>query len=173
MIQNAAAPPFIGAYIASSRRVWFVPVSGPRKWCTPSNAFGQLSVEGVPVTSRVWNPPSGKDPVEVADFQAAVMQNLIALHVRTHKNALPHPKGFADRGFPLKAFVKLDARMEAGDIDPWQGRLTGRYNLTVRDIVTLIEVLPGAMPAEGEIREFLDVAQKRIEPPSNWKWPDT
>lgn len=147
-------------------------VSGPRQWCTPSRAFGQLTVDGAAVTQRVWNPPSTRDPVVVAKFRAAVMQNVICLYVRSHKNALAHPKGIVDRGFPLDAFAALDERTP-GDSEKWQGRLTGRYNMTALDIVTLMEILPGALPPEGAVKEFLDVAQKRIPRPSGWRWPDS
>lgn len=154
----------------SRSRVWLVATSGPRKWCSPSETFGQLTINGDAVKERVWLPPNRNDPVEVAKFRAAVMQNVICLHVRGAKNSLPHPE-IEGRTFPLDAFAALDER--SNDSEKWQGRLTGRYNLTTQDIVTIIEVLPGAMPSEREVRTFLDVAQNRINRPRNWPWPDT
>lgn len=98
------------------------------------------------------------------------MQNAICLYVRTAKNSLPHPT-LPGATFPLSAFVALDLRQN--DDEKWQGKLTGRYSLTTQDIVTIMEILPGSLPSEAEIQEFIDVAQKRIAPPPGWRWPDS
>lgn len=98
------------------------------------------------------------------------MQNVICLYVRQAKNSLPHPT-LTGATFPLSAFAALDRRQN--DDEKWQGKLTGRYNLTTSDIVTIMDILPGALPSEADIQEFIDVAQKRIAPPAGWPWPDS
>lgn len=91
-------------------------VRGPKRWCQPHAAFGKLEQ-----ADRVWLRPSGNDPVEVAQFRAAVMQNAIALHVRAFKNGegLCHPR-----------LAALDLRLDA--LDLWDARLNGHENLTNR-----------------------------------------
>lgn len=144
-------------------------ISGPQRWCEPPAAFGQLEVRGVPVTRRVWLPPRSNDLVEVAKFRAAVMQNVICLHVRTAKNqATFGPEG--DRRLTQEQLAALDPRPDTQK--RWNARLCGRTNLTTADIATLMVILPGAMPSEDEVRTFIDVAEKRIEPPQAWPWPD-
>lgn len=130
--------------------------AGPRKWCEPASAFGKPNAE-----VRVWQPPDGSDKVEVAQFRAAVMQNVICIFVREHKEASKTPQ---------RELASRDGRYTA--LDMWNARLNGRENLTISDIATLIAVLPGAMPHEEDIQEFINVAEGN-PPPSGWKWPDT
>lgn len=129
---------------------------GPRKWCDPPSSFGKLKAE-----VRVWQPPDGRDMVEVAQFRAAVMQNAICLFVREHKEASKTPQ---------RELASRDGRYTA--LDMWNARLNGRENLTISDIATLITVMPGAMPHEAEIKEFIDVAEGK-PPPAGWRWRDT
>lgn len=111
---------------------------------------------------REWQPPSGRDPVEVAQFRAAVMQNAIAVHVREFKN------GIAMRRTGLAA---LDERLDS--LDLWDARLNGHENLTTQDIATLVTVLPDAMPDAMFIRRFLSVAEGEPRPNVEWDYPDT
>ena len=131
-------------------------VRGPKIWCLPHTAFGKLNQD-----VRVWQRPDGRDPVEVAQFRAAVMQNAIALYVREFKN------GAVLRRTGLAA---LDQRLDS--LDLWDARLNGHENLTMQDIATLITVLPGAMPDPSWISDFLTVAGGDI-PPQGWRFPDT
>ncbi|ROR89992.1 hypothetical protein EDD33_0824 [Nocardioides aurantiacus] len=55
----------------------------------------------------------------------------------------------------------------------WNARLCGRANLTAQDIVTLMMVLPGAMPTEESIRFFIEVAEGTKARPKFWDFPDT
>lgn len=129
---------------------------GPKVWCKPTSAFGKLDVE-----KREWQPPSGHDPVETAQFRAAVMQNAVAVHVREFKN------GIALRRTGLAA---LDVRLDS--LDLWDARLNGHENLTTSDIATLLTVLPDAMPAPDFIATFLAVAEGG-PPPPDWPFVDT
>lgn len=131
---------------------------GPKAWCVPPGSFGKV---GEAVEKREWQPPSGRDPVEVAQFRAAVMQNAIAVHVREFKN------GVAMRRTGLAA---LDDRL--GSKDLWDARLNGIENLTTADIATLLTVLPDAVPDPTFIARFLDVAAGG-PPPKDWDYPDT
>ncbi|MDQ3525356.1 MAG: hypothetical protein M3451_09920, partial [Chloroflexota bacterium] len=132
-----------------------------KRWCKPTSAFGKLKVKGRKWQPREWQPPSGSDPVEVAQFRAAVMQNAIAVHVREFKN------GVAMRRTGLAA---LDDRLDA--VDLWDARLNGHENLTTQDIATLLTVLPDAMPDPTFIATFLAVAQG-APPPPGWEYDDT
>lgn len=144
-------------------------VSGPQRWCSPPEAFGQLEIRGEPIAERTWLPPSGNDLVEVAKFRAAVMQHVICLHVRKAKNAAQFgPNG--EQRLTQEQLAALDPRPDTQK--RWNARLCGRANLTTADIATLMVILPGAMPSEDEVRTFIDVAEKRIEPPEWWRWPD-
>lgn len=98
------------------------------------------------------------------------MQSVICLWVRQAKNALPHP-ALPGQSFPLQALADRDQRSSHTNF--WQSKLTGLTAITVQDIATLTEILPGALPPEREIHVFLEVAQKRIAPPSDWGWPDS
>ncbi len=131
----------------------------PRRWCTPARAFGQLKA-----TTRVWDPPSGNDPTQVAEFRAAVLQNVIALYVRQHKNAQT-PR------LVQEGLAALDGRPDA--FSNWNARLCGREKMWMHDIATLMVVLPGALPTESDVATFMDVAEKRMPPPPGWDWPDT
>lgn len=143
----------------------------PRKWCDPPEAFGQLTVKGNAVTRRVWLPPTTTDPVVVAEFGAAVMQNAICVHVRSFKNSMPDKDKPGTTGVTQNKFASLDNRPHSAD--KWQKRLTGQRILTMPDVLMIVEHLPGALPSDDEIRVFLDVAYKRISPPPGWRWPDT
>lgn len=144
-------------------------ISGPQQWCSPPEAFGQLEVQGEKVTERTWLPPKGNDLVEVAKFRAAVMQHVICLHVRKAKNEAQFgPEG--EQRLTQEQLAALDPRPDTQK--RWNARLCGRANLTTADIATLMVILPGAMPSEDEVRTFIEVAEKRIEPPEWWRWPD-
>lgn len=130
---------------------------GPKVWCKPTSAFGK--VEKVDV--REWQPPSGDDPVVMAQFRAAVMQNAIAVHVREFKN------GIAMRRTGL---VGEDKRLNAGDL--WDARLNGHENLTTSDIATLLTILPESLPDTHFISVFLSVAEGGPIP-EDWEYPDT
>jgi len=97
----------------------------------------------------------------MAQFRAAVVQNAISVYVRKHKNATKTPQ---------RKLAALDGRVTA--LDNWNARLNGRENLTTSDIATLIAVLPGAMPSEAQIADFITVAEGGARP-VGWKWPDT
>lgn len=129
---------------------------GPKVWCKPTSAFGKLNQE-----KREWQPPSGKDPVEMAQFRAAVMQNAIAVHARNFKN------GIALRRTGLAA---LDDRLDS--LDLWDARLNGHENLTTQDIATLLSVLPELVPEPSFIAHFLAVAEGE-PPPPDWDYKDT
>lgn len=129
---------------------------GPKRWCKPSSAFGKLNVK-----EREWQPPSGRDPVEMAQFRAAVMQNAIAVNVREFKN------GVALRRTGLAA---LDDRLDS--LDLWDARLNGHENLTTSDIATLLTVLPDAAPDPVFVTRFLAVAEGDPRP-HDWPYPDT
>ncbi|NYD40027.1 hypothetical protein [Nocardioides panaciterrulae] len=139
-------------------------VSGPQKWCSPPEAFGQLNV-----SKRTWLPPKGNDLVEVAKFRAAVMQHVICLRVRKAKNEETFGPDGQER-LTQEQLAALDPRPDTQK--RWNARLCGRANLTTADIATLMVILPGAMPSEDEVRTFIEVAEKRIEPPDWWRWPD-
>lgn len=129
---------------------------GPKKWCKPHAAFGKLGVD-----VREWRRPPGHDPVEVAQFRAAVMQNAIAVHVREFKN------GVALRRTGLAA---LDER--TGSLELWDARLNGNENMTTADLATLLTVLPDAVPSPEFISRFLSVAEG-APAPQGWAFPDT
>lgn len=133
----------------------------PRSYCDPPESFGQVDQGDQKVPPRVWIPPNPNDATAVAKFRAAVMQNVICCRVRLHKN---------DTGLPQAELIRRDTRPDAAT--QWRARLNGRANLTTQDIVTLMMVLPGAMPREGEIKEFIEVVEKHREPPENWRWTD-
>lgn len=142
-------------------------VTRPQQWCSPPEAFGHLDVQ-----ERVWLPPRGHDLTEVAKFRAAVMQNVICLHVRKHKNLTQHGRD-GSKVMTQEQLAALDPRPDTQR--RWNARLCGRANLTTADIATLLMILPDAMPSEQEIRMFIDVAEKRVVP-SGWfkdDWPDT
>lgn len=145
-------------------------ISGPQKWCSPPETFGQLTMlDGGPIEARTWLPPTGNDLVEVAKFRAAVMQHVIALHVRKAKNEFTFgPDG--EQRLTQEQLAKLDPRPDTQK--RWNARLCGRANLTTADIAQLMVILPGAMPSEEEVKMFMDIAEKRIEPPTWWRWPD-
>lgn len=127
----------------------------PRFWCEPSAAFGRLGVR-----ERVWLPPDETDFAARTRFQAAVVQNAICVHVRQHKNA---------KGIAQEAIARFDKRADA--FKAWNARLCGRRAMSLQDLAVLITFLDGALPAEDEIRAFIEVAEG-AEPPSNWTWPD-
>lgn len=129
---------------------------GPKAWCTPASAFGKLGVE-----KRVWHPPSGRDPMEMAQFRAAVMQCAVAVYVREFKN------GIAMRRSGLAA---LDHRLDSTDL--WDARLNGHENLTTADLATLLTVLPGAVPDPTFLANFMAVAEGGPRPRA-WDYPDT
>lgn len=110
----------------------------------------------------MWLLPDGSDPVEMSKFRAAVMQSVICLWVRRHKNEVGKTQDF------------LAANDERGDgASKWNARLNGRIPLTMQDYATLLRILPDALPAPWEIQPFLDAAEKRDVPlPSGWDWPD-
>ena len=144
-------------YGSSTHRVRVV-VSQPRDWCTPRESFGRLDA-----TERTWLPPDPDgDPVAVSKFRAAVMQNVVALTVRDFKNL---------KGVPQEELARRDARADASRL--WNARLCGRVNLTAQDLVTLMMVLPGAMPSEETVRAFVDVAEGSAPRPRFWDYPDT
>ena len=140
---------------------------GPKVWCTPPNAFGKVDQVGrdgsvvKAVEEREWQPPSGRDPVEVAQFRAAVMQNAIAVYAREFKN------GVAMRRTGLAA---LDDRLNSTDL--WDARLNGNENMTTSDIATLLTVLPDAVPDPTFIANFIRVAEGWPRP-REWPYPDT
>jgi hypothetical protein len=146
-------------------------VSGPQKWCSPPGLFGQLTLpDGEPIEDeRTWLPPKGNDLVEVAKFRAAVMQHVICLHVRKAKNEFTFgPDG--EQRLTQEQLALLDPRPDTQK--RWNARLCGRANLTTADIATLMVILPGAMPSEEEVKMFMDIVEKRIDPPTWWRWPD-
>ena len=125
--------------------------SQPRDWCSPRESFGRLDA-----TERMWSPPkSARDAVAVSKFRAAVMQNVIVLAVREHKNL---------HGVPQEELARRDPR--TGSLKMWNARLCGRANLTTQDIATLMMVLPDAMPSEATVRRFIEVAEGSEAPPS-------
>lgn len=141
----------------------------PRDWCDPKESFGRLTSprrgggEPVRVRRRVWDPPDPtRDPVAVSKFRAAVMQNVIVLAVREHKNL---------KGVPQEELARLDPR--ADSMNQWNARLCGRVNLTPQDMVTLMMLLPGAMPGEDAVRTMIDVAEGTMSRPDYWNFPDT
>jgi hypothetical protein len=112
---------------------------------------------------REWLPPDPDgDPVAVSKFRAAVMQNVIVLAVRDHKNM---------EGVPQEELARRDFRSDAAKM--WNARLCGRANLTAQDMVTLMMVLPGAMPDESSIRRFVGVAEGTEARPQFWNFPDS
>ncbi|MCW2813494.1 MAG: hypothetical protein JWN84_949 [Nocardioides sp.] len=132
--------------------------SQPRDWCIPRESFGRLNVE-----KRVWLPPDPHgEPLAVSKFRAAVMQNLIVLSVRGFKNL---------KGVAQEELARLDLRSDS--MNMWNARLCGRANLTTQDIVTLMMVLPGAMPGEEAIQRFVEVAEGTVAPPKFWDFPDS
>lgn len=140
---------------------------GPKVWCKPTSAFGKVdkvlkdgSIEKV-VERREWQPPSGNDPVEVAQYRAAVIQNAIAVHVREFKNG----EAMSRRGLS-----QLDYR--AYSLDIWNARLNGTENLTTADVATLMGVLPDALPEKEYILNFLQVAEGGPRP-TDWPYVDT
>lgn len=140
---------------------------GPKAWCKPSSAFGKVdkvlkdgSRQKV-VEEREWQPPSGRDPVEVAQYRAAVIQNAICVHVREFKNG---------QLMTRRALSALDYRAYAWDI--WNARLNGTENLTTADLATLLAVLPDALPSQEFILDFLRVAEGGPRP-EDWPYPDT
>ncbi|GIM63354.1 hypothetical protein Pve01_80230 [Planomonospora venezuelensis] len=145
-------------------------VSGPQKWCSPPATFGQLTMpDGSRIEARTWLPPKGSDLVEVAKFRAAVFQNVICLHVRKAKNEFSFgPDG--EQRLTQEQLAKLDPRPDTQK--RWNARLCGRANLTTADMAQLMVILPGAMPSEEEVKMFIDIAEKRIERPDWWRWPD-
>ena len=98
----------------------------------------------------------------VAKFRAAVMQNVVALAVRSFKNL---------KGVPQEELARRDDRSDA--MKMWNARLCGRANLTAQDMATLMMVLPGAMPTEETVRHFIDVAEGTAPRPKFWDYPDT
>ena len=163
------------AYAASSHRVAVMtaesapkkPPRGPKVWCKPTSAFGKVdrvlkdgTIKKV-VEAREWQPPSGRDPVEVAQYRAAVIQNAIAVHAREYKNG-----AFLSR----QTLADLDYRAYSWDI--WNARLNGTENLTTADIATLMAVLPEALPSNEFILDFLQVAQGGPRP-EDWPYADT
>lgn len=167
------------AYVRSTSRVCIVTtpaaapprtVTGPQKWCSPPEAFGQLKLRDEKVEVRVWLPPRGNDHVEMAKFRSAVMQSAICLFVREAKNAEKFGPDGNER-LTQEQLARLDPRPDTQK--RWNARLCGRANLTTFDMATLMVILPGSMPSERDIKVFLDVAEKRIEPPTGWAWPDS
>lgn len=125
----------------------------PRSWCSPKEAFGDPAA---PV--RRWLPPTGE--AELFLFRAAVVQHAIAVTVRRYKNAhKPDPMTQDDLG-------RMDFRQDAAN--QWNKRLNGRSPLTLRDVAWLMSKLPGALPSEGDIQVWLDVAEKKMARPAGW-----
>lgn len=131
--------------------------SQPRDWCTPKTSFGRLDA-----TERLWAPPDPQgEPLAVSKFRAAVMQHVIVLSVREHKNL---------KGVPQEELARRDLRSDS--MNMWNARLCGRANLTAQDLATLMMLLPGAMPGEEAIRTFIDVAEGTRARPTYWSYPD-
>jgi hypothetical protein len=143
--------------------------NAPQRWCEPPAAFGQLNewFEDKPVKTRKWLRPSPKDPVRLAQFRAAVMQNAICVAIRSAKN---DDDGSRGERLSQAAFARKDPRPDSEA--HWNAVLNGRVPLSTQDIAMVTVMLPGALPSEAEIREFLDVAEKRTGVPSWWEWPD-
>lgn len=127
-------------------------------WCQPGGSFGKV---GAKVEKREWQPPNGKDPVEVAQYRAAVIQNAIAVHVREFKNGALMSR---------RALAQLDYRAYSWDL--WNARLNGTENLTPADLATLMATLPDALPDKTFILNFLRVAEGGPRP-DDWPYPDT
>lgn len=142
-----------------------IPSTWPQRWCSPPEAFGQLEV-----VKRKWLPPDDDDFVELAKFRAAVWQNAVCVYVRTAKN-LPKYGRDGNKELTQEQLAALDPRPDSQK--RWNARLCGRANLMTADIITLMRILPGALPPEHEVQYFLDVAEKRIAPARSWGWPDT
>lgn len=149
-------------YSATTLRVRFVS-SQPRDWCSPRESFGRLESPDNEPLVRVWHPPDpDRDPVAVSKFRAAVMQNVIAVHVRGFKNL---------KGVAQEELARRDNR--ADSMRMWNARLCGRANLTAQDMATLVMVLPGAMPDEDAIGTFIKVAEGTMARPKFWDYPDS
>lgn len=97
----------------------------------------------------------------MSKFRAAVVQNVICLWVRRHKNEVGKTQDF---------LAANDARGDGAS--KWNARLNGRIPLTMQDYATLLRILPDALPAPWDIQPFLDAAEKRGELPPGWDWPD-
>lgn len=98
----------------------------------------------------------------IDEFRAAVLQHAIAVSVRQYKN---------EHGVTQDALGRLDGRPDA--TNKWNARLNGRIGLTMKDLAVLVTFLPGALPAEDDMRLLLDVAEKRVSPPEDWAEIDT
>lgn len=132
--------------------------SQPRDWCTPRESFGRLDAE-----ERTWLPPDPDgEPLAVSKFRAAVMQHVIVMAVREHKNL---------KGIAQEELARLDKRSDS--MKMWNARLCGRANLTAQDMANLIIMIPGAMPDERAVRTFIEVAEGTLERPKFWSYPDT
>lgn len=131
--------------------------SQPRDWCSPKTSFGRLVA-----TERVWLAPDPDgEPLQVSKFRAAVMQHVIALAIRGHKN---------ENDVAQEDFSRRDLRLDSTRM--WNARLCGRAYLTTQDLAALIMILPGAMPDEEGIRTFIEVAEGTRERPKFWDFPD-
>lgn len=123
----------------------------PRYWCEPPTAFGDPAA-----TVREWQPPGR--PHLLDEFRAAVMQHAIAISVRRYKNGA---------GLTQEALGDLDGRPDARN--KWNARLNGRINMTMKDMATLVAILPGAMPTEAKMRTLLRVAEHQETRPRGWR----
>lgn len=135
----------------------------PRRWCIPSTAFGKI--DGV----RKWVQPDPDEPNEVAKFRAAAMQNVIAVHVRRTKEMQQHGRSGTSK-LSQEALALRDGRPDS--LNKWNKKLNGRMNLTATDIATLAMILPGALPAEYEVRTFIEVVSGQQRPPAGFPWKD-
>ena len=126
----------------------------PKHWCAPSRAFGSWRA-----TERVWLVP--EKPSNLERFRAAVVQHAIAVAVRQHKTT---------EGVTQGQLSQFDGRGDAKS--KWNARLNGRVTINVTDLAVLVRFLPGALPAEAEMKQLLDVAEGQLEPPLGWGRPD-
>ena len=127
----------------------------PRKWCDPSSAFGNPHAD-----ARAWRPPA--DPADLEEFRAAVIQHAIAISVRRAKNALKMTQ---------RQLAAVDGRGQ--DALKWNRRLNGQQGLQMVDLSVILRAVPGALPSEADMQLLLDVAEKRIPPPSGWAEVDS
>lgn len=133
----------------------------PRRWCDPPTAFGKIGVK------RMWRLPDKEEPSEVAKFRAAAMQNVICVSIREAKNLERYGRD-GNKKLTQEALATLDKRPDG--LKKWNAKLGGRMNLSLADLATLAIVLPGAVPPEYEVREFIDWLEGRGDLPEGSRW---
>lgn len=134
----------------------------PWQWCEPRESFGDLHA-----TTRVWSKPVLQsrtelpDPLDLAEFRAAIYQNVVSLWIRSYKNAT---------GMTQQNLMDEDSRPQS--TSRWNWKLNGRERMNIRDLTVVMSLLPGSLPEEDDVAMFFDVVEFGLAPVPGWHFPD-